>query len=125
MSLKLERQGERIQGLAEGVDRAHLRRLSRGEVEVDLELDLHGLHQKEARQLLRETIREAYEEGDRCLLIIHGRGKGSEDGAVLRTALPGWLDEPPIDRLVMAVASARPEDGGPGSSYLLLRRRRR
>lgn len=114
-----------MQGLAKGVDRAHLRRLSRGEVEVDLELDLHGLDQKEARMLLRATIREAYDEGDRCILVIHGRGKGSPDGAVLRSALPGWLKEAPIDRLVMALASARPEDGGPGSSYLLLRRRRR
>jgi DNA-nicking Smr family endonuclease len=36
----------------------------------------------------------------------------------------GWLCEPPLDRLVMAFASAVPEHGGTGATYVLLRRRR-
>ncbi len=125
MSFEIERQGERVRGLAPGVDRAHLQRLARGETEVDLELDLHGLVAAEARTLVRATLREAYEDGDRCVLLIHGRGKHSPLGPVLRDALLTWLAEPPTDRLVMAFATARPDDGGAGATYVLLRRRRR
>ena len=45
-------------------------------------------------------------------------------GPVLKEALLGWLCEPPLDRLVMAFASAVPEDGGTGATYVLLRRKR-
>ncbi len=124
MSFELERRGERVLGLARGIDRAHLERLARGEVPVDMELDLHGLSEKDARGLVRAALEEAYQEGDRCLLVIHGRGLHSELGAVLREALPEWLTAPPAGRRVMAFATALPGDGGPGASYVLLRRRR-
>lgn len=124
MSFHLERHGERVLGLALGIDRAHLDRLARGEVPIDMELDLHGLAERDARSLVRAALEEAYQEGDRCLLLIHGRGRHSELGAVLREALPEWLTAPPAGRRVMAFATALPDDGGPGASYVLLRRRR-
>jgi DNA-nicking Smr family endonuclease len=124
VSFQVERRGDRVLGLAQGIDRAHLDRLSRGETPVDLELDLHGLSAADARRLVRETLRCAHEDGDRCVLIIHGRGKHSELSPVLREGLVEWLQEPPTSRLVMAFASARPGDGGVGASYVLLRRRR-
>jgi DNA-nicking Smr family endonuclease len=45
-------------------------------------------------------------------------------GPVLKEAVFGWLCEPPLDRLVMAFASAVPEHGGTGATYVLLRRKR-
>lgn len=125
MSFQVEQRGSQLRGLAPGIDRAHLDRLARGGVPIDLELDLHGLTESAARSLVRETLRCAYEDGDRCVLVIHGRGKHSDLGAVLREALPGWLQEPPTGLLVMAFAGAQPRDGGEGASYVLLRRRRR
>lgn len=124
MSFDLERRDERVLGLAVGIDRAHLDRLARGEIEIDVELDLHGLSEKDARSLVRAAVEEAYQDGDRCLLVIHGRGRHSELGAVLREALPEWLTAPPAGRRVMAFATALPRDGGPGASYVLLRRHR-
>lgn len=124
MSFDIERRGERVLGVARGIDRAHLDRLARGEVPVDVELELHGLTAKEAGSLVRAAVNEAYEEGERCLLVIHGRGRHSEQGAVLREALPEWLAAPPVGARVMAFASAQPRDGGTGASYVLLRRRR-
>jgi len=124
MSFETWREGERFRGLARGIDRAHLDRLARGEVPVDVELDLHGLTEQDACSLVRAAIEEAHREGDRCLLVIHGRGRHSQDGAVLRDSLPEWLAAPPVGRRVMAFASALPRDGGPGASYVLLRRRR-
>jgi DNA-nicking Smr family endonuclease len=45
-------------------------------------------------------------------------------GPVLKEAVLGWLCEPPLARLVMAFASAVPEHGGAGATYVLLRRQR-
>jgi len=120
----LRESGERIEGLAEGIDRAHLDRLKRGQVPVEREIELHGLRQNEAGREVRGELREAFEMGERCVLIIHGRGGHAEAGPVLKEALPGWLCESPLDRLVMAFASAAPEHGGAGATYVLLRRRR-
>lgn len=124
MKFQIDRDGERVRGLAEGVDKAHLDRLVKGRTEVDVDLDLHGMREGEARTLVRATLREAYEEGDRCVRVVHGRGRHSELGAVLKDAFPGWLAEPPTDRIVMAFATAPPRDGGTGASYVLLRRKR-
>jgi DNA-nicking Smr family endonuclease len=120
----LRESGERIEGLAEGIDRAHLDRLKRGQVPVEREIDLHGLRQDEAGLEVRVELREAFEMAERCVLIIHGRGARAETGPVLKEALLGWLCEPPLDRLVMAFASAAPEHGGTGATYVLLRRKR-
>jgi DNA-nicking Smr family endonuclease len=120
----LRESGERIEGLAEGIDRAHLDRLKRGQVPVEREIDLHGLRQDEAGLEVRVELREAFEMAERCVLIIHGRGAHAETGPVLKEALLGWLCEPPLDRLVMAFASAAPEHGGTGATYVLLRRKR-
>ena len=92
---------------------------------MDAELDLHGLLEAEASLAVEHALREAYEEGYRCVLVIHGRGRHSPLGPVLRAALPRWLTAPPLGQLVMAFATALPRDGGPGSTYVLLRRGRR
>jgi DNA-nicking Smr family endonuclease len=121
---EVERSGERLEGVASGVDRAHLRRLRRGEVEPEQRLDLHGMTAGEARRALGAVLREAAAAGVRCVLVVHGRGLHSEGGAVLKDGVVDWLTAPPLSRLVLAFASALPRDGGAGASYVLLRRRR-
>ena len=123
-SFTVRESGERIEGLAAGIDRAHLDRLKRGRIPAESEIDLHGLTQREAGSVVRAELRGAYQMGERCVLIIHGRGSRSEMGPVLKEALLGWLCEPPLDRLVMAFASAIPDHGGTGATYVLLRRKR-
>ena len=114
--------GERVEGRAPGIDRKHLRRLRSGEVPVEVRVDLHGLHGPEAREAVREALISAAEGGQRCALVIHGRGQRSESGPVLKRGLLRWLAEPPLGARVMAFASATPADGGPGATYVLLRR---
>jgi DNA-nicking Smr family endonuclease len=123
-SFTVRESGERIEGLAKGIDRAHLDRLKRGKTPVEREIDLHGLTRSEAGLEIRAQLQEAFELAERCILIIHGRGARTETGPVLKEALLGWLREPPLDRLVMAFASALPEHGGTGATYVLLRRKR-
>lgn len=117
--------GERVEGLGPGVDPAHLERLRRGRTEPDAELDLHGLTAAEARAALREALEEARRDGDRCVLVIHGRGARRACGPVLKEALVAALQTAPLAGWVLAFASALPRDGGPGATYVLLRRRRR
>jgi DNA-nicking Smr family endonuclease len=122
VQFEVTRAGERVEGGAPGIDRKHLRRLRSGAVPVDIRVDLHGLRGEGARKAVREALIAACEAGQRCALVIHGRGQRSESGPVLKQALPGWLAEPPLGARVMAFASATPEDGGTGATYVLLRR---
>ncbi len=116
--------GERVSGRAPGIDRRALARLKSGEFSPDARLDLHGLRAADARRALRECIDAAWEEGHRCVLVVHGRGAHSEAGPVLKRALLEWLAEPPVGERVMAFASAPAAQGGPGATQVLLRRRR-
>lgn len=111
-----------VDGWAAGFDRRRLRGLRRGEVEPEVELDLHGLTRAAAHRALCSTLRDAIAAGHRCLLIVHGRGHRSESGPVLREALPAWLGEDPHGSAVLAFAAAESRRGG--ATYVLLRRAR-
>jgi DNA-nicking Smr family endonuclease len=123
-AFELTRHGERVEGLAQGIDRQHLLRLRRGEWRSERRVDLHGLTAAEARRELTSELQDAALAGVRCVLVIHGRGLHSESGPVLRDGVLAWLTTPPLGQRVMAFASALPRDGGPGASYVLLRRTR-
>lgn len=109
-------------GAAPDVDRATATRLRKGEIAIDATLDLHGLTQKEAHAALLGHIARAHALGQRCLLVI--TGKGERATGVLRAGVPRWLNEQPARAHVLAFASARPRHGGEGALYVLLRRTR-
>lgn len=121
---QVETWGEHLEGLAPGVDRRTLRRLRQGRVPVDRTLDLHGLDAASAQERVADTLRRMGDRGERCLLIVHGRGLHSESWPVLKQALTGWLAAPPHGRRVLAFVSAPVELGGTGATLVLLRRRR-
>ena len=102
-----------------GVDGKTQRRLFRGEVLIDLRLDLHGMTAEQAHRQLFQFIISAAHEGCRCVLVITGKGSGILNGHV-----PNWLKQPPLSHHVLALAKARPKDGGGGAFYVLLRRKR-
>lgn len=115
-------------GAAPGVDRTTATRLRKGEIAIDATLDLHGMTQKEAHAALLGHIARAHALGQRCLLVVTGKGgKPDKDGGttgVLRVNMPRWLNEPPTRAHVLAFVPARPRDGGEGAFYVLLRRLR-
>ena len=108
------------EGNRAGLDGRTQRRLFRGDVPIDRRIDLHGHTAAHAEIKLQRFIEEASYTGCRCVLVITGKGLG-----VLRGHVPGWLKRPPLSGLVLALAEARPADGGSGAFYVLLRRRRR
>jgi DNA-nicking Smr family endonuclease len=105
-----------------GVDRATAERLKRGRRPVEASLDLHGLTQAEAHRALAAFIAGSRAAGRRCVLVVTGHGRLS--GGVLKAAVPRWLEEPDLRRDVLAIAPARPQHGGHGALYVLLRRSR-
>jgi DNA-nicking Smr family endonuclease len=120
----VEASAQGASGRAADVSRAVLAKLAAGDFGPDREVDLHGLRARAARERLVRELESAHRAGARCVGVIHGRGLHSESGAVLREALPGWLQQPPLAELTLAFARAPRALGGPGATLVLLRRAR-
>lgn len=99
--------------------------LRMGRIEPETRIDLHGLDQTQSQHALRKAFGVATASGKRCVVVIHGLGKGSATGeATLKNAVPGWLRSAPLDAWVRGFAPTRPAHGGDGAIYVLLRRSR-
>lgn len=107
--------GHRKNGVQEGV----YRKLRLGKYEVQDKLDLHRIKLREARTLVYDFIRHAHERGLRTVMITHGKGIHSPVPARLKSYVFHWLEE--FD-LVLAYHTARPEQGGAGSTYVMVRK---
>ena len=111
-----------------GLDKASRDRLRRGQYPIDGRLDLHGLTRDRAHAAVTRFLLDGVARDWRCLLLITGKGQKNKMGGgevgVLKSELPRWLAEPPLRPLILATVSARPQHGGEGAVYLLLRRRR-
>ena len=64
------------QGVA--ISKKNYRNLSKGNVNIDDKLDLHGYRELEANNLLEEFINNSFENGKRLLLVITGKGQKGE-----------------------------------------------
>ena len=99
-----------------------MRKLRRGQYAIEAQLDLHGNTVPEARERVSTFLRDMQTQGKRCVRIIHGKGKSSEGKLpVLKGKVNAWLQQ--WDQ-VLAFCSARPNDGGTGAIYVLLRSNR-
>ncbi|MGE5271672.1 MAG: Smr/MutS family protein [Thiohalocapsa sp.] len=119
----LDRHPQPLHGRHPGVDRATAERLRRGRYPVEASLDLHGMTQDEAHRALTRFVAMSRVAGRRCLLVVTGHGRSS--GGILKAAVPRWLDEPALRPHLLLTAPARPQHGGHGALYLLLRRSER
>lgn len=121
-----------------GHDRRNALRLKRGRMTIDGRLDLHGMTLDEAHGALDGFLDRADRAGKRCLLVITGKGRAAtttdwhtDSGfnaprtrGVLRDAVPRWLQTGLNRQRVLAIEPARPQHGGDGALYVLLRRKR-
>ncbi len=117
-----------------GLDKRSAERLRRGQINIDGRLDLHGHTQADAHRALHVFITASYRAGRRCVLVITGKGGPRDDvdggfmpdrdSGVLRRNLPRWLGEGAVRQLVLRIETARPQHGGEGAYYVLLRRKR-
>jgi DNA-nicking Smr family endonuclease len=120
---EVEDDGARVEGRRIDLPLDALRRLRRGALPVDARLDLHGMTVPQARVELEIFLRKMRSRGERCVLVIHGKGEHSPQGTgALRGEIAAWLSQSAASEHVAAFATARAEDGGEGAVYVLLRR---
>jgi DNA-nicking Smr family endonuclease len=114
---------EYIEGAAPGIDARLLRSLRRGDFTLQGRLDLHGMTQVQAKEAVDRFLTDSRRTNKRCVLIVHGRGLNSQDQVpVLKERMREWLNQKRLGKTVLAFATARPQDGGTGAVYVLLRR---
>lgn len=107
--------GHRKNGVQEGV----YRKLRLGKYEIQAKLDLHRITLTDGRKMVHDMLTEAHQRGLRTLLITHGKGMHSPQPARMKSYVMHWLAE---SDLVLAWHSARPEHGGAGATYVLVRK---
>lgn len=113
-----------------GLDRGWDKKLTRGTVEPDFTLDLHGHGLDAAYRRLDAGLSQAIAQGARVLLVVagkprpaHAADRGEKRGAI-RAKLLDWIAAGPHASRIAAVRGAHPRHGGRGAVYLILRRTR-
>jgi DNA-nicking Smr family endonuclease len=102
-----------------GIQDQLFKKLRRGLIPAQAQIDLHGLTQQVAWDCLMEFIGHSRDENLRCIRVIHGKGhRSGTRGPVLKSAVNTWLRR---SHDVVAFTSARAIDGGAGALYVLLR----
>jgi DNA-nicking Smr family endonuclease len=111
--------GEYLEFVRPGIQKRLLQALRRGDIEIGLELDLHGLTVHYAQEFFDDFLRECQRRKIRCARIIHGKGYRSQNRQpVLKQKVNYWLR---LREEVLAFCSAARHDGGSGAVYVLLR----
>jgi DNA-nicking Smr family endonuclease len=114
------------------IDKKVYSRLKKGRLRPSKTLDLHGLRYVDAKFHVLTFIRSAYNDNQRLVLIITGKGKytkndityvSNERSGVLRQALPTWLKDNNIRSLILNFTSAHFSHGGSGAFYVYLRKK--
>ncbi len=106
------------------IDKPVKRKLAKGHLAIDGRIDLHGLTQSEAHNLLFDFLVRAHQRGLRHVLVITGKGSSMGSQGVLKRAVPVWLAKPEFRFLVSGHEDAARTHGGDGAMYIRLRRQR-
>jgi DNA-nicking Smr family endonuclease len=122
-----------------GFDRRTTQKMTRGNVDIERRIDLHGTGIEMARVQLLRFLRGAHGDGIRTVLVITGKGDSPyarhtlhgtalfhapERQGRLRRLVPEWLHEADFRVLVSGFQPAHPKHGGGGAYYVKLRRAR-
>jgi DNA-nicking Smr family endonuclease len=115
-------------------DRKKARKIARGGQQLDARIDLHGLRQSEAQDVLTAFLLRCYANGCRTVLVITGKGRTDRDAyyepfdmfaapdrGVLKTSVPRWFAEPDLRAIVSSYTTAAQKHGGDGALYVQLR----
>lgn len=106
------------------IEKPVVRKLARGKLPIDGRIDLHGLTQSEAHNLLFGFLARAHERGLRHVLVITGKGTSRGGEGVLKRVVPDWLTKPEFRFLISGYEDAARGHGGEGALYIRLRRER-
>jgi DNA-nicking Smr family endonuclease len=104
------------------LDGATERKLTRGLLDIDATLDLHGMTQAQAHASLDRFVARQLGTAARVLLIVTGKGRAGD--GVLKRLMSEWLMAGPHASRILKIASAARGHGGGGAFYVMLRRKR-
>lgn len=119
------------------LDRRTRQKLTRGNVDIEGRLDLHGTGAEMARVKLKGFLTAARAANKRTVLVITGKGcspfarhtlhgaghfDAPERMGRLRRLVPQWLEEAEFRLLVVGFQPAHPRHGGGGAFYIRLRK---
>lgn len=119
---------------ASGLDGRTEERLRRGAIKPDAKLDLHGLTEDVAHQVLLNFLRGAQARRLKLVLIVTGKGARVAPDApfdmelnyrsrgILKSVVPRWLGEAAFAGIVAGTQSAHKRHGGEGALYVYLRK---
>lgn len=113
---------ELAHGRVVDLDKRTAERMKEGAMALDARIDLHGMTQDAAHGALTSFVTRSFDRGARCVLVI--TGKGREGSGVLRAQVPRWLNQSPLRERILGFSYAKPQHGGEGALYVLLKRRR-
>ncbi len=105
-----------------------LKKINRGKIRISAKLDLHGFTLNEAKKLVLEFINFNFENSNRLVLIISGKGKrlSVEDGwkgvGKLRSSVPDWLNSLALNKKIIWFDHAPPDKGGKGAYLVYLKK---
>ena len=105
-----------------GLDERTFYKLKKGQVPYEHSFDLHGFTETQAHLSLTDYLNWAYTEGLRCVIIVHGKGKGygpSEQMGIIKAQTPLWLES---HVGVLAYHTTLPKHGGSGAVYVMIRK---
>lgn len=120
-----------------GFDRRTAQRLTRGQIEPEAKLDLHGETLETARIKLLHFLANQRHRGLRFVLVVTGKGASPfarhtlhgashfhtpEREGRLRREVPLWLHEETFRIHTIGMQPAHPRHGGGGAFYVKLRR---
>ncbi len=120
------------------LDRREKQKLSRGNVDIDARLDLHGHSVERARLSLFGFLQSAREAGHRNVLVITGKGSSPftshtlhsadifhapERQGRLRAEFPRWMSQREFSSHIVGYQPAHPRHGGGGAFYVRLKRK--
>lgn len=111
------------------MDRKAFARMKRGKSKPEARIDLHGMTVDRAHGALLSFLLRCHGEGKRLVLVITGKGKLTQDTGpipqptgVLKRQVPIWLEQPPLNQIVLQTTTAHQRHGGSGALYVYLRR---
>lgn len=103
-------------------DKPTHRKISKGRVDIEARIDLHGLTQNDAYELLYGFLLGAHARGLKHVMVITGKGRSFGSEGVLKQAVPHWFSTPLFRLLVSAYEDAAHHHGGHGALYVRLRK---
>lgn len=122
---------EQLNGAPVRMDRKAHKKMTRGKLDPERRIDLHGMTLSAAHPALTRFILGAHASGCRLVLVITGKGRsGSDEGPIpeprgkLKHTVPHWLSTPPVSDFVLQITPAHQRHGGAGAFYVYLRRSR-